>query len=177
MGGPMGFTQNGEKLIRHRVPDNVPKHVKRTMELRTVSGDEHIAFLKWKLAEEAQEVANADAKTFVEELADVRQVVSDFCTVAGIKFSSLRIPVPDGGPPEQSEKIRFFRAQIDRLLELAQNVPDDDFDRTEHMGDVLQVLTTIAHVAGIRDQVRTAMAKKLQDRGDFVHGIVLKMPK
>jgi predicted house-cleaning noncanonical NTP pyrophosphatase (MazG superfamily) len=172
----MGFEQNGEKLIRHRIPDNVPKHVKRAMELRVVEGDEHIAFLKWKLAEEAGEVMNADAKTFVEELADVRQVVSDFCTVAGIKFSSLRVPVPEDGPPEQSEKIRFFRSQIERLLELAKAVPDDDIDRTERMGDVLQVITTIAHVAGIRDQVRTAMTKKLQERGDFVHGIVLKMP-
>lgn len=159
----MEFTQNGEKLIRHLIPAEPT---------RIVEGDEHVQFLKWKIAEEAGEVATSNAETFAAELADVRQALSDFLAVTGIKLSQLRTTAPEDGPPETAEKIRYFRSLIDQLAALAGAVPDDDIDRIDHVSSMLQVIVTLAHIAGKRDAVRSEMAKKLAELGDFAHGVV-----
>jgi|GEM_PF-5600159 len=168
--------QNGEKLIRHRTPDDVFARDKRRMTVRPVEGEEHILFLKWKLEEEAAEVASATAQTITEEIADVRQALTDFCTVAGIKPALLRVPVMNGVPTSNVERGEFFRGLIQRLGTLASSIPDDEVDRVVYVGEMLGVIGAMTDMAGIRDAVRTEMARKLRLKGGFIPGIAWKVP-
>lgn len=177
MGPMLRPEQNGEKIIRHRTPDDVLKRDGRRMMVRPVEGEEHLQFLKWKLEEEAAEVASATGETVAEEIADVRQALIDFCAVAGIKPALVRVADIDGVPTAQADRIAFFRGLIERLGALAASVPDDDMDRVAHVGEMLGVIGTMTDMAGIREAVRTELAKKFEAKGGFIPGLVWKVPE
>lgn len=83
------------KLIRDRVPELLEARgeVITTIELR---GDELLTALRAKVVEEAAEVAAADTRdALVEELADLREVLSRLGEVAGITDDELRARAAD----------------------------------------------------------------------------------
>lgn len=163
--------QNGEKLVRHLMPAKSEK----PMMVREVTAEEHLQFLEWKIREEAEEVASADAKTFAMELGDLRQALADFCTVAGIKLASLQFSDSNAVPTEHAARVAFFRAQVARLPELAAEIPLDEREAAEHIGTMLGVINVVTDIAGIRDAVRAEMARKLKELGGFNPGIAWKV--
>lgn len=169
--------QNGEKLVRNRTPDDVFRRDGRRMMVRPVEGEEHLRFLKWKLEEEVAEVASATAETIAEEIADVRQVLMDFCAVAGIKPVHVQVMPTDVAPASKPERIAFFRGLTERLGALAAAVPDDNMDRVAHVGEMLGVIGTMTDMAGIRDAVRRELTDKFKAKGGFVPGIAWKVPE
>lgn len=178
MVSPMGIEQSdGEKLIRHLMPAFIAKRDGRKMTTRVVEGEEHVVFLKKKIAEEADELAAASSETFAEELGDVRQALSDFCVVVGIKPLQLRPRAVGALPAAQDERIRLFRGHVARLADLAGSVPDDEADRADHVSAMLESIAAVTEIAGIREAVRAQMAAKLREKGDFAHGIVWRMVK
>lgn len=172
-----GLKYDGWKLIRHRIPDVARATDGTRMETRPTDGDEHVWYLKRKLEEEAAEVADAKADTFVAEMADLRQALNDFCVVAGIDFDRLRAPEPNGALPPKADLPALFRERITRLVALADDVPDEGFDAVERVNDLLAVLASITHMAGIRDLVRAEVKRKLEEKGDFAHGVLWKKPQ
>jgi phosphoribosyl-ATP pyrophosphohydrolase len=167
--------QDGWKLIRHKMPETSEK----PMMVRTVTGDEHLRFLGWKLEEEAREVEDAvlkkDSSAVIKEIADVRQVLSDLCRVAGILPAKLVIPTVDGVPNALDERKVFFRAQVDRLVALSTSVPEDGADLMDRIGDILGVLNAVTDIPGIREQVVREMAAKFDERGGFNPGVAWKV--
>jgi phosphoribosyl-ATP pyrophosphohydrolase len=166
--------QDGWKLIRHKMPGTS----ENPMIVRGVTGDEHVKFLEWKLEEEAREVEDAvskkDSAAVIEEVADVRQVLSDLCRVAGVLTGRLIVPTADV-PKVLEERKEFFRTQVARLVALSSSVPRDGADLMDRIGDVLGALNAITDVAGIRDQVLREMQKKADARGGFDPGVVWKV--
>lgn len=166
--------QDGWKLIRHKMPEASEK----PMIVRTVTGDEHVRFLGWKLDEEAREVADAvsqkDSAAVIKEVADVRQVLVDLCRVAGILTGRLVVPAADV-PKALDERRAFFRAQVDRLVALSSSVPEDGADLMDRVGEVLGALNAITDVAGIRDDVLREMQAKFDERGGFDPGVAWKV--
>jgi predicted house-cleaning noncanonical NTP pyrophosphatase (MazG superfamily) len=171
----MGPERNGEKLVRHLTPAFIEKRDGRRMTTRVVEGEEHVRFLGWKVLEEAEEVAAADAKTFSEELGDLRQALADFCAVAGIKVGGIALPEAGDVPTDRDARIAYFRAQIVRLVEMAGAIPPDEREAAEHIGRMLGVINAVTDIAGIRDDVRAKMAAKVRERGGFIPGIAWKV--
>ncbi|MEA2569412.1 MAG: hypothetical protein QOI24_1413 [Acidobacteriota bacterium] len=63
-----------DKLVRDRVPDEL-RRLGRTIVVTAVSDGEYVRCLKSKLVEEVDEVVNAESAEFLDELADVIEVV------------------------------------------------------------------------------------------------------
>jgi phosphoribosyl-ATP pyrophosphohydrolase len=168
--------QDGWKLIRHKMPESSEK----PMIVRRVVGEEHVTFLGWKLEEEAREVEDAvskkDSAAVIKEAADVRQVLSDLCRVAGILPAKLSIPPVEGVPKALDERREFFRAQVDRLVALSESVASAErADLMDRVGEILGALNAVTDVAGIREQVVREMQAKFEERGGFDPGIAWKI--
>jgi predicted house-cleaning noncanonical NTP pyrophosphatase (MazG superfamily) len=73
------------KLVRDKIPDLI-RQSGRKVNVRHLSGEELTTALAAKLAEEAQEVANAvgNRQALVEELADVTEVISALTALLAI---------------------------------------------------------------------------------------------
>jgi predicted house-cleaning noncanonical NTP pyrophosphatase (MazG superfamily) len=78
-------TVTGGKLVRDLIP-NLIRNSGRRAEVRHLTGQALVAALAAKLCEEAQEVSEAvgSREHLIEELADLRQVISALMTVCGI---------------------------------------------------------------------------------------------
>ncbi len=167
----MGPKFNGWKLIRNKMPACSPS----PMIVREVSGDEHVWYLKRKMEEESLEVAGATtAAGFIEEMADVRQVLSDYCAVTGLRVAHLRLPAIDGVPAVATDRMPFFRSQVDRVVELAHAMPDDEADLMDHVAETVAVLKLITDIAGIQDKVVATLKAKFEERGGFNPGVLWK---
>ena len=77
------------KLVR----DNIPRFHEEsghTITSKKLSGKELVRALAEKLHEEADEVDEAlNREELVEEIADVQQIINDFCMVSGISIEEL----------------------------------------------------------------------------------------
>jgi len=62
------------KLVRDRIPEKIENN-NEIAEVRVLSDEEYIHHLKLKLLEEYNEVINASGKDFLEELADMLEVI------------------------------------------------------------------------------------------------------
>ena len=81
------FKQN--KLWRDKLVDLMNQNQSK-IHYKELDDQEFIEQLKIKLLEEAQEVCYANTKeNLIEELADVLEVISAFCTVKNITFQEI----------------------------------------------------------------------------------------
>lgn len=171
----MEFQPHEWKLIRNKLPDVVLERDTRRMDVRSVDGDEHRAFLFRKASEEAREVAGADVETFVGEIADVRQVLADLCSVSGIAAADLRVERPRALPSEPDARRALFRERVDRLVDLADALPRAESEKIAVV-DMLEAIECITELANIRDAVRAALAAKFAEFGGFNPGVAWRIP-
>lgn len=80
------------KLVRDLIP-NLIRNSGRRAEVRQLTGQALVAALAAKLCEEAQEVSEAvgSREHLIEELADLRQVVSALMTVCGVSDQEVTV--------------------------------------------------------------------------------------
>jgi len=172
--------QDGWKLIRHKMPELVWKRDGRRMMTRPVEGEEHVRYLRWKFDEEANEVVAATIRRLAGELADVRQTLRDFCTLANIAVGDLRV--------EPFEKLRERvpkgpKARVIADLAEALRGHADAFARGNEDADTciveeaLETVGLLTAAANIREDVRMELAWKLEERGGFIPGILWKVPE
>ncbi len=85
------MNENG-KLVRDLIPEIIRKSG-RVPEVRRLVGDELVAALGAKLVEEAHEAAEAVGSRdhLIEELADVREVMSALMAVRGITDQDVTV--------------------------------------------------------------------------------------
>ena len=81
------FTQN--KLWRDKLVELMNQNQSK-IHYKELNNQEFIEQLQIKLLEEAQEVCDANTKeNLIEELADMLEVISAFCTVQNITFQDI----------------------------------------------------------------------------------------
>lgn len=81
------FTQN--KLWRDKLVELMNQNQSK-IHYKELNNQEFIEQLKIKLLEEAQEVCDTNTKeNLIEELADMLEVISAFCTVQNITFQDI----------------------------------------------------------------------------------------
>ncbi len=81
------FTQN--KLWRDKLVDLMNQNQSK-IHYKKLNNQEFIEQLKIKLLEEAQEVCYTNTKEdLIEELADILELISAFCTVQNITFQDI----------------------------------------------------------------------------------------
>tara|TARA_R110001583_G_scaffold115531_1_gene266052 strand:+ start:21469 stop:21795 length:327 start_codon:yes stop_codon:yes gene_type:complete len=93
------------KLVRDYIPEIIEENGKWCL-TRTVHGsDEHMAMLKEKILEEAQEFIENPS---YEEAADMLEVVKAFCHLGGLEFCR----VENVAQRKQEERGGFYRGII-----------------------------------------------------------------
>ena len=133
--------------------------------------------LRYKVGEEAAEIAAAGDGAVAGELADIRQALSDLCTHAGIKPGALRVRPPEeiaGLIPDkdEDEAIKDLSASLVIASVGLFACEDDDLpDRIPGIIDLVQAITTVTKT---RDRVRAEMASRLRERGGFLGGKILE---
>ncbi len=168
MGLPREFP--GGKLIRHLLPEGSIAADGLTAVTHIEQGEQLVGRLQAKVSEEAHEVEGAKTPAKIaEELADVRQVIIDLCDVTDIKAADIRI-----GAMLETVHATDVAVWIDKLVERADALAAaDPDDLVAPIGDVLEAVTVITAILGIRDTVREELARKLKENGRFREGVIL----
>ncbi len=93
------------KLVRDYIPEIIQADGRWCLTRRVHSVDEHMAMLKEKISEEAQEFIENPS---YEEAADMLEVIKAFCHLSGLEFEC----VEGVAQSKQEERGGFYRGIV-----------------------------------------------------------------